>query len=49
VLNAVFIEVFGVFVLLYVHAWRNRDVPELSAGERFDTVAHIGGCTCFAA
>ena len=47
--DAGFIAVFGVFILLYVHAWRNRELLELDANERFETGARIGANLCMAA
>ncbi len=36
-----FVAVYGAFTLLYLHAWRLRDVLELNAVERFDTRHNI--------
>jgi hypothetical protein len=45
--DAGMIAVFGVFILLYLHAWRHREILELNAHERFETGVRIGanGCT----
>jgi hypothetical protein len=48
VYDAGFIAVFAVFILLYVHAWRNRDVLELSGDERFEIITRIGANLCMA-
>lgn len=40
-----FISVFAVFVLLYVHAW--RDDLELNAAERTQTIERPGANICF--
>jgi uncharacterized membrane protein len=36
-----FIGIFALFVLMYGHAWRNRDELELTAIERHDTITSI--------
>ena len=36
-----FIALYVIFALLYVHAYRQRDVLELSAAESYDTMAEI--------
>src|SRR5258708_3317122 len=46
--DAGFIAVFAVFILLYLHAWRNRDDLELNGDERFETIERIGGHICMA-
>ena len=47
VYNAGFIAVFGVFVLLYWHAWHKRDELELDVKERFLTRERLGANACF--
>ena len=47
VYNAGFISVFAVFVLLYIHAWRKRDVLVLNAAERNETIERLGSNVCF--
>jgi hypothetical protein len=47
VYNAGFIAVFGVFMLLYWHAWRKRDDLELNLRERFLTKQYLGHNACF--
>lgn len=36
-----FVAVFSAFFLLYLHAWRKRDVLDLNAWERYDTVTSL--------
>jgi hypothetical protein len=48
VYDAGFIAVFGVFILLYLHAWRSREDLELSGDERFEIAMRIGGNLCMA-
>jgi hypothetical protein len=37
IFSAGYVAVFGIFVLLYLHAWRQRDALDLNEIERFDT------------
>jgi uncharacterized membrane protein len=44
IFNLGYLAVFGVFVLLYWHAYRKREALELNQLERFDTRASIQEC-----
>ncbi len=49
VYDAGFIAVFGVFVLLYQHAWRKREDLALQPEERFETIQRLGANACMVA
>ncbi len=45
--NTGFVAIFLLFVLLYYHAWRRRDMLELDARERFMTLERLGANVIF--